>query len=234
MITIGLEPKTVLSQWYPTANLYPNRPHEGMYLLKDLPGVEFHVMKLPPKPLIVGCKKMFDELKLKVNKHYKITDEKRRLWNEWFARNTPRNEDVGSFILSHRYVCPLMQYFKIGVHNIPSSWAALLPSNSFSIFPANIVVALPTVQCQFDKHGAATPFMQVDIHEAGAADSVIGRYEHMRVSEFARLKRLQGKRLKEIVTRKVKDNGAKYPHSGTIEKLSSLIFTCDLQFTSMR
>eukprot|EP01035_Chromulina_nebulosa_P021534 gene21534-27882_t len=66
------------------------------------------------------------------------------------------------------------------------------------------------------------------------ADSVIGRYERLRVSEFARLKRLQGKRLKEIIIRKVKDNGAKYPHSGTIEKLSSLIFTCDLQFTSMR
>ena len=220
---------------FPTANLYyPNRPHEGMYLLRDLPGVDFHVMKLPPKPLIIGCKKIFDNLKLKVNKHYRISDEKRQLWYEWFARNSPRNEDAGSYVQTHRYVCPLMQYFKKGIQNVPSSWTALLPTNSFSIFPTNIVVALPSVQCQFDRHGAATPFMQVDIHEADESDSVIGRYELLRVSEFARLKRLQGKRLKEIVTRKVKDNGAKYPHSGTIEKLSSLIFTCDLQFTSMR
>ena len=128
----------------------------------------------------------------------------------------------------------MMQYFKIGVQNIPTSWQALLPVNSFSIFPNNIVVALPSVQCQFDRHGATAPFMQVDIHGADEADSVIGRYERLRVSEFARLKRLQGKRLKEIVIRKVKENGAKYPHSGTIEKLSSLIFTCDSQFTSMR
>ncbi len=234
MTFIGLEPKTVLSQWYPTANLYANRPHEGMYLLRNLPGVDFHTIKLPPKPLIVGCKKVFDDLKLKINKHYRITDTKRTMWNEWFSRHAPRDEDAGSYTRTHRYVCPLMYYFKSGVQNIPSSWAALLPTNSFSIFPANIVVALPSVQCQFDRHGAAAPFMQVEIHEAGQADSVIARYEQLRISEFARMKRLQGKRLKEIVTRKVKENGAKYPHSGTIEKLSGIIFTCDSQFTFMR
>ena len=75
--------------------------------------------------------------------------------------------------------------------------------------------------------------MQIDTNE-GETDSVIGRYERLRVSEFARMKRLQGRRLKEIVTRKVKDNGAKFPHTGTIDKLSSLIFTCDLNFSLMR
>ena len=232
--TLGLEPKTVLSQWYPTANLYPNRPHEGMYLLRNLPGVEFHVIKLPPKPLVIGCKKIFDDLRVKINKHYKITDINRDKWNEWFVKHTPRDEDAVNYVRSHRYVCPLMQFFKYGIHNVPTSWQALLPVNSFSIFPAHIVVALPSVQCQFDRHGAMTPYMQVDIREDGEADSVIGRYERLRVAEFARMKRLQGKRLKEIISRKVKDNGAKYPHSGTIEKLSSLIFTCDLQFASMR
>ena len=231
---IGLEPKTVLSQWYPTANLYTNRPPEGIYLLRDLPGVEFHVMKLPPKPLVSGCKKVFDDLKAKINKHYRISDRNRDKWNEWFLKHSPRDESAVNYIRSHRYVCPLMQYFKQGIQNVPTSWQALLPVNSFSIFPNNIVVALPSVQCQFDRHGALTPYMQVDIHEDGEADSVIGRYERLRVTEFARMKRLQGKRLKDIVIRKVKENGAKYPHSGTIEKLCSLIFTCDLQFASMR
>ena len=230
---IGLEPKTVLSQWYPTANLYRNRPHEGMYLLNHMPGLEFHSLKLPPKPLIQGCKQVFDELKLKINQHYKVTDHKRHMWNQWFVSNSPRDEDANNYVRTHRYVCPLVQYFKRGVHNIPTTWQPLLPTNSFSIFPTNIVVALPSVQSQFDRQGATTPYMQIDTNE-GETDSVIGRYERLRVSEFARMKRLQGRRLKEIVTRKVKDNGAKFPHTGTIDKLSSLIFTCDLNFSLMR
>ena len=205
-----------------------------MYLLTRMPGLEFHSLKLPPKPLIPGCKQVFDELRLKINQHYKVTDNKRLMWNQWFAANSPRDEDANNYVRTHRYVCPLIQYFKIGVQNIPATWQPLLPANSFSIFPSNIVVALPSVQNQFDRQGAATPYMQIDTTNDGEADSVIGRYERLRVSEFARMKRLQGRRLKEIVTRKVKDNGSKFPHSGTIEKLSGLIFTYDLNFSLMR
>ena len=95
------------------------------------------------------------------------------------------------------------------------------------------MIALPSVQNQFDRQGAPTPYMQIEANE-GEADSVIGRYELLRISEFARMKRLQGRRLKEIVIRKVKDNGSKFPQSGTIEKLSGLVFTCDLNFSLMR
>ena len=132
--TTGLEPKTVLSQWYPTANLYPNRPHEGMYLLRNLPGVEFYVVKLPPKPLVSGCKKIFDDLRVKINKHYRITDTNREKWNEWFSKHSPRDEDAVNYVRSHRYVCPLMQFFKYGIHNVPTSWQALLPVDFFFNF----------------------------------------------------------------------------------------------------
>ena len=115
------------------------------------------------------------------------------MWNQWFAGNSPRDEDANNYVRTHRYVCPLIQYFKIGVQNIPATWQPLLPANSFSIFPSNIVVALPSVQNQFDRQGAATPYMQIDTTNDGEADSVIGRYERLRVSEFARMKRLQGR-----------------------------------------
>lgn len=49
--------------------------------------------------------------------------------------------------------------------------------------------------------------------------------------EISRIKKLQGKKLKHIVGRKVKHNGATYASSGTIEKQAMLIFDCDINVT---
>ena len=54
----GLEPKTVLSQWYPHKGLY-GRDVEGMHLLLEVPSILSTQLKVPPKPLIPGCIKIF-------------------------------------------------------------------------------------------------------------------------------------------------------------------------------
>ena len=103
----GLEPKTVLSQWYPTKTLYPNRPVEGMFLLSGLPSLTPRQINIPPKPLTKGCKAILDDLKTRIIEHYGIGDPSRLSWNSWFALHAPANEEVNSYVLTHRYTCPL-------------------------------------------------------------------------------------------------------------------------------
>ena len=230
----GLEPKTVLSQWYPTKTLYPNRPVEGMFLLSGLPSLTPRQINIPPKPLTKGCKAILDDLKTRINEHYGIGDPSRLSWNSWFALHAPANEEVNSYVLTHRYTCPLAVYFKASVNYQPS-WEIPRPVCSFSIFPPNTVIALPSIRSQFDIQGTAAPFQEISVNENGDEDnSILRQYTFVKVQELERLKRLKGARLKELLSRRLKENGAKYSLSGAIEVLCLKLFECNVHFLSSR
>ena len=229
-----MEPKTVLSQWYPTKNQYQNRPVEGMYLLSALPSLSNRQLNLPPKPLIKGCKEILDDLKTRINEHYGIGDPSRLSWNNWFALHAPANEDVNAYVVTHRYTCPLAGYFKASVNYQPN-WKIPLPVCSFSIFPPNTVIALPSVRNQFDTQGTSAPFQEISSDQNGEEDNnILRQYTLVKVQELERLKRLKGARLKELLSRRLKENGAKYSLSGVIEVLCSTLFECNVHFLSSR
>ena len=231
---LGLEPKTVLSQWYPTKNLYLDRPCEGMYLLPALPALAPRQLNMDPKPLVKGCKIALDDLKTRINEHYNIGDPSRESWNKWFALHAPANEDVSNYVLTHRYTCPLAGYFKSTVNYQPR-WEIPQPVCSFSIFPQNVVLALPSIRNQFDPQGTSAPFQDVPTDIFGEENnSILRHYTFVKVQEMERMKRLKGARLKELLSRKVKENGAKYSTNAVIEVLCSTLFECNVHFLSSR
>ena len=230
---LGLEPKTVLSQWYPHRGLY-GRDVEGMHLLLEVPSIPANQLKLSPKRLIPGCVKIFEELRSGINKHYNIDSEDRKAWNEWFRANMPATEDVNSYIRSHKYLCPLLQIFRFGYQHNPT-WVAQVPKCSFSIFPSNVVIAMPSVRSRFDRNGAPTPFMAIE-NDGNGDDSlsVISRYTRFKESELSRLKKLKKTGLVSTLNRKMKDNGARHAVSGLVDNLCLLVFECNVQFLSTR
>ena len=231
---LGLEPVTGMSQWYPTPGLYVNRDVEGMYLLLSVPHLSREYRRLVPKALVQGCKSILEDLKLKINTHdsYEMGNSDLASWNEWFRGIIPKDEeDVADYVRSHRYECPLLNYFREGIQNDPS-WLPPQPRTSFSIFPQHVVVALPSVQCQFDHRGPATPYMPIEmVNESDAEAGVITRYNSLKAIEFNRLKLLKKKGLLNIINRKVKEHGGRFAISGlTIERLCALVFDCDLNY----
>ena len=93
---------------------------------------------------------------------------------------------------------------------------------------------MPSVQCQFDRQAASTPFMAINLEENDNEANVLRRYSLIKTKEFERLRRFQGKRLKEIVSRSFKENGARNPTSGTIETLCSKIYDSNTVFLTSR
>ena len=231
-VILGLEPKTVLSQWYPHRGLY-DRDVEGMHLLLEVPSIPSNQLKLSPKRLIPGCVKIFEELRSSINKHYNIDSDDRKAWNEWFKANLPVTEDVNTYVRSHKYVCPLIQIFRFGYQHNPN-WVPQVPRCSFSIFPSNVVIAMPSVRCRFDRNGAPTPFMAIENDGDGDNVSAISRYTRFKDNELSRLKKLKKTGLVSALNRKMKENGARYPVSGLVDTLSLLVFECNVQILSIR
>ena len=232
-VLVGLEPKTVLSQWYPHRGLY-GRDVEGMHLLLEVPSIPANQLKLSPKRLIPGCVKIFENLRSNINKHYNIDSDDRKAWNEWFRVHMPATEDVNSYVRSHKYLCPLLQIFRFGYQHNPT-WVAQVPKCSFSIFPSNVVIATPSVRSRFDRNGAPTPFMAIE-NDGNGDDSlsVISRYTRFKENELSRLKKLKKTGLVSILNRKMKDNGARHAVSGLVDNLCLLVFECNIQFLSTR
>ena len=85
----GLEPKVVLSQWYPTKGCYSGRDVEGMSLLLSIPSLEHQVYRLAPRKLVQGCEQTFVDLRTKIFHHYDIGDWQRTEWAEWFTAHIP-------------------------------------------------------------------------------------------------------------------------------------------------
>jgi hypothetical protein len=157
----GLEPKTVLSQWYPTKDLYPDRNVEGMYLLTSVPFLPALQLNLPPKALVEGCAGAMDALERDILTHYPIIHPDREQWSKWFRTNKPAQMDTAEqYIRRHKYHCPLMSYFRASINAQPN-WEPSAPKCSFSIFPSYVVVALPSVQCRFDPHNSFAPYMEL-------------------------------------------------------------------------
>ena len=175
-----------------------------------------------------------DELKMKINEHYNIGDPSRESWNKWFASHAPANENVQDYILTHRYTCPLVVYFKSSVNYKPT-WEIPRPVCSFSIFPPNVVLALPSIRNQFDPQGTSAPFQEISTSELGEeGNNILRQYTLLRVQEIERMKRLKGARLKELLSRRLKENGAKYGTHAVIEVLCSTLFECNVHFLSSR
>ena len=120
-----------------------------MYLLHTLPSLEDHLTKLPPKALVEGCNETLENLQIRINSHYSIGDVDLAKWNCFFKDSIPEDEArIDLYMKTHRYICPLASYFKERNQYCPS-WTPPVPACSFSIFPAHVVVAMPSVQCQF-------------------------------------------------------------------------------------
>ena len=165
----GLEPKTVLSQWYPTANLYPGRSVEGMYILKDVPVLNDKELTLPPKDLVKECVKTFADLKVGILGHYNISCPNRKEWEIWFNTHEPSSQDVKEYTAKHCYSCPIKNFFKRSIQFKPT-WQPSIPVTSPTIFPSYVVVALPSIQCQFDPHNSFPAYMEIATLQPTGAD----------------------------------------------------------------
>ena len=94
---------------------------------------------------------------------------------------------------------------------------------------------MPSIRSQFDIQGTAAPFQEISVNENGDEDnSILRQYTFVKVQELERLKRLKGARLKELLSRRLKENGAKYSLSGAIEVLCLKLFECNVHFLSSR
>ena len=204
-----------------------------MHLLLEVPSIPSNQLKLQPKALVPGCVKVFNELRSKINKHYNVDSEHRKAWNEWFRINAPSTEDTNKNVRSHKYLCPLIQKFRSRFQHNPN-WVPQVPRCSFSIFPTNVVIAMPSIRCRFDRSGAPTPFMAIGNDGAGDENSAISRYTRFKDNELSRLKKLQLRGLKSALNRKMKENGARFPVSGLLDTLCLLVFECNVQFLATR
>jgi hypothetical protein len=153
----------------------------------------------------------------------------------WFRKHLPDREDAQDYITYNTYECPLIAYFKRETYNTPY-WDINEASTSFSIFPPNVVVALPSVRSRFDTQGSATPYMVI---ETGCTNpvpesAVLGRYDVFKDAEVSRLMSMTAPLLKHMISRKHKDNGQRYSSSGTKDKLAAFIFDCDKNFLTFR
>ena len=105
---------------------------------------------------------------------------------------------------------------------------------SLSIFPPNIVLALPEISLILIQ-GISAPFEEISTDEYGEEDNnILRQYTLVRVQEMDRMKRLKGVRLKELLSRRLKDNGAKYSTNGIIDILCSILFQCNVHFLASR
>ncbi len=223
---LGLEAKSLLSQWYPHKGLYPGRDVEGMYLLQRVPGLE-RGDDLKPKELIKGCKEVLETLQRKLQLHYGPNSRGFDVWKSWFETIIPDVEDVNEYAKYQIYYCPLLSIFDKIYENDPTKfWKPSLPICLFSIFPSHVIVAMPSLQSKLDYNNSNT----VNEHNA----TVKFRYLSYMNSELNRLKNLKAKRLREILSRHVKLYGAKYPFKLNITDLSSTIFSINSTFISLR
>jgi hypothetical protein len=94
----GLEPMTVLSQWYPCPNLYKGRPVEGSYLFEyvngEMPSIDDSCYEMKPKQLVEGCKEVLTNLRDRLRSHYTISSPHRESWERCFCKHIPDNEDA--------------------------------------------------------------------------------------------------------------------------------------------
>ena len=155
-------------------------------------------------------------------------------WEIFFKENAPENDDVMLYIRRHTYHCPYASFFKNDIYNKPR-WDIRPPTSSWSLFPPNVVIALPSIRSRWDPIGTNMPFMQIDSGSGTGNNSVVSRYSRFKDAEIERLKLIQKKGLIHIMQRKVKQHGTKYATSSlNVEKLASLIFDIDLNFFAAR
>ena len=230
----GLEPRTVLSQWYPTPDLYPDRSVEGTYLLNTVPYLDRCALYMAPKALVKDCHIELDDLKGRINTHYTRDLKSLQDWNDWFKLHAPIDDDVNKYIKTHSYKCPLISYFKEGIEHKPS-WKPQLPATSLTVFPKHVVVALPSIKNRFDSHGTTSAYMTISMEDENTRESsVAGRYSMFEEAEYKSLRSVQQAPLRHQVGRKLKESGGKHPLSGTIEKLSAIIHDSNMSFYGYR
>ena len=94
------------------------------------------------------------------------------------------------------------------------------------------MLALPSIRNQFDSQGTSAPFQEISALEVGeeANTNILRHYTLLRVQGMERMKRLKGARLKELLSRRLKEKGAKYATHAVIEVLSSPLFECYVHF----
>ena len=127
---------------HPTPGLYPCRNVEGFSLLLALPGLETRKGLLQPKELFQGWyKAQMETLRKDLQDH-----------QGWLLKYTPRCENALQYIRQVKYDSPLNVFMVQGSNFVPT-WSPSVPQTSFSIFPPYIVMAMPSIQCQYDRDG---------------------------------------------------------------------------------
>ncbi len=124
---------------------------------------------LIPKALVTDCVSNFSALKTRIISHYNIGCPIRKEWELWFTENEPKSIYVEEYIEWQKYSSPLNQYFWTNISHVPQ-WEPSVPVTSSTIFPSYVVVALPTVQCQFDRNNSFPAFKEMDTHQPTGAD----------------------------------------------------------------
>jgi hypothetical protein len=81
-VKTGLEPKTVLSCWYPTPNLYSGRPVEGTYILNLIPSIPVTSTYMVPCDIVQGSRKVLEELRDRIFLEYDAS-QRRNEREEW-------------------------------------------------------------------------------------------------------------------------------------------------------
>jgi hypothetical protein len=167
---------------------------EGTYILSQVPLLEAGMIKLQPKSLIKNCHLEFSDLKRRLYGAFDIASEMMKEWEIFFKENAPENDDVMLYIRRHTYHCPYASFFKNDIYNKPR-WDIRPPTSSWSLFPPNVVIALPSIRSRWDPIGTNMPFMQIDSGSGTGNNSVVSRYSRFKDAEIERLKLIQKRAL---------------------------------------
>ena len=100
---------------------------------------------------------------------------------------------------------------------------------------SNIVLALLSIRNKFDPQSTSAPFQEISTDEFGDENNnILRQYTLVKVQEMDRMKRLKGVRLKELLSRRLKENGAKYSTNAVIDVFCFTLFQCNVHFLSSR
>jgi hypothetical protein len=94
----GLEPVTTIVRWYPAAEINPDQPVEGFYLLRSLPDCAEPFLK--PQPFPEGCAGAISLTINAVHKYFDIVNDKsvREEWKAWSILWRPMSDSADDYV----------------------------------------------------------------------------------------------------------------------------------------
>jgi hypothetical protein len=229
----GLEPTEVRSYWYPSKHTIPGRPVEGFYVLHGLPGLDIYTYDITPFPLAEGCIEEMNVLKRNINRGFQVGSGTRELWNEWFDKYIPTENDTLLYSTQVDYHSPLRIFFAANtfgkLKNIGKATESLHQS------PYRQAYALPTVRTSLLTQPATAPYELIPDEDLD--NSIVVRYNKFaaesQISHFNAF--YKAPEIVMVVRRRMKSSGvviatSHIPKSGLI----IILMTLNEQFIAQR